>query len=91
MLKFKCGARQPAEAGPMEPIASRVSRLNLLFQVKSGWPGVWRAPVWPYRVPNAAFLIGVGTQSMPGGAGEEGAKGNNTSFEFKACTLFARS
>ncbi|XP_032055235.1 citron Rho-interacting kinase isoform X5 [Aythya fuligula] len=34
MLKFKCGARQPAEAGPMEPIASRVSRLNLLFQGK---------------------------------------------------------
>ncbi|XP_035196867.1 citron Rho-interacting kinase isoform X2 [Oxyura jamaicensis] len=34
MLKFKCGARQPAEPGPMEPIASRVSRLNLLFQGK---------------------------------------------------------
>ncbi|XP_040461595.1 citron Rho-interacting kinase isoform X9 [Falco naumanni] len=34
MLKFKCGARNPAEAGPMEPITSRVSRLNLLFQGK---------------------------------------------------------
>ncbi|KAM8992634.1 citron Rho-interacting kinase isoform 5-T5 [Ara ararauna] len=34
MLKFKCGARNPAEAGPMEPIASRISRLNLLFQGK---------------------------------------------------------
>ncbi|XP_047919801.1 citron Rho-interacting kinase isoform X10 [Anser cygnoides] len=34
MLKFKCGARQPAEPGPMEPIASRVSRLNSLFQGK---------------------------------------------------------
>ncbi|NXO12561.1 CTRO kinase, partial [Oriolus oriolus] len=34
MLKFKCGARNPVEAGPMEPIASRVSRLNLLFQGK---------------------------------------------------------
>uniref|UniRef100_A0A8C4TVL1 Citron Rho-interacting kinase n=1 Tax=Falco tinnunculus TaxID=100819 RepID=A0A8C4TVL1_FALTI len=34
MLKFKCGARNPAEAGPMETITSRVSRLNLLFQGK---------------------------------------------------------
>ncbi|XP_010173181.1 citron Rho-interacting kinase isoform X2 [Antrostomus carolinensis] len=34
MLKFKCGARNPVEAGPMEPITSRVSRLNLLFQGK---------------------------------------------------------
>ncbi|NXC75048.1 CTRO kinase, partial [Anhinga anhinga] len=34
MLKFKCGARNPVEAGPMEPIASRISRLNLLFQGK---------------------------------------------------------
>ncbi|KAM6246670.1 citron Rho-interacting kinase isoform 3-T4 [Porphyrio hochstetteri] len=34
MLKFKCGARNQAEAGPTEPIASRVSRLNLLFQGK---------------------------------------------------------
>ncbi|NXJ00200.1 CTRO kinase, partial [Psophia crepitans] len=34
MLKFKCGARNLAEAGPTEPIASRVSRLNLLFQGK---------------------------------------------------------
>ncbi|NXB57291.1 CTRO kinase, partial [Struthidea cinerea] len=34
MLKFKCGARNPIEAGPMEPITSRVSRLNLLFQGK---------------------------------------------------------
>ncbi|XP_062487186.1 citron Rho-interacting kinase isoform X2 [Pezoporus occidentalis] len=34
MLKFKCGARNPAEAGSMEPITSRVSRLNLLFQGK---------------------------------------------------------
>ncbi|XP_017600221.1 citron Rho-interacting kinase isoform X1 [Corvus cornix cornix] len=34
MLKFKCGARNPVEAGPVEPITSRVSRLNLLFQGK---------------------------------------------------------
>ncbi|XP_061226562.1 citron Rho-interacting kinase isoform X8 [Neopsephotus bourkii] len=34
MLKFKCGARNPAEAGPMEPITNRISRLNLLFQGK---------------------------------------------------------
>ncbi|XP_026715241.1 citron Rho-interacting kinase isoform X12 [Athene cunicularia] len=34
MLKFKCGARNPVEAGPMEPITSRISRLNLLFQGK---------------------------------------------------------
>ncbi|XP_025974816.2 citron Rho-interacting kinase isoform X6 [Dromaius novaehollandiae] len=34
MLKFKCGARNAVEPGPMEPIASRVSRLNLLFQGK---------------------------------------------------------
>ncbi|NWV21295.1 CTRO kinase, partial [Origma solitaria] len=34
MLKFKCGARNPVEAGPMEPLTSRVSRLNLLFQGK---------------------------------------------------------
>ncbi|XP_057267478.1 citron Rho-interacting kinase isoform X6 [Pezoporus wallicus] len=34
MLKFKCGARNLAEAGSMEPITSRVSRLNLLFQGK---------------------------------------------------------
>nr|XP_010307413.1 PREDICTED: citron Rho-interacting kinase isoform X2 [Balearica regulorum gibbericeps] len=34
MLKFKCGARNLVEAGPMEPITSRVSRLNLLFQGK---------------------------------------------------------
>ncbi|NXY25357.1 CTRO kinase, partial [Atrichornis clamosus] len=34
MLKFKCGARNSVEAGPMEPITSRVSRLNLLFQGK---------------------------------------------------------
>ncbi|XP_050174806.1 citron Rho-interacting kinase [Myiozetetes cayanensis] len=34
MLKFKCGARNPAEAGTMEPITSRASRLNLLFQGK---------------------------------------------------------
>ncbi|NWQ77317.1 CTRO kinase, partial [Columbina picui] len=34
MLKFKCGTRNAAEAGPMEPITSRASRLNLLFQGK---------------------------------------------------------
>ncbi|NWT03517.1 CTRO kinase, partial [Mionectes macconnelli] len=34
MLKFKCGARNPGEAGTMEPITSRASRLNLLFQGK---------------------------------------------------------
>ncbi|NWS67871.1 CTRO kinase, partial [Crotophaga sulcirostris] len=34
MLKFKCSARNPGVAGPMEPIASRISRLNLLFQGK---------------------------------------------------------
>ncbi|KAI1232965.1 hypothetical protein IHE44_0006152 [Lamprotornis superbus] len=34
MLKFKCGARNPVEAEPVEPITSRVSRLNLLFQGK---------------------------------------------------------
>ncbi|NXI46235.1 CTRO kinase, partial [Galbula dea] len=34
MLKFKCGARNVVEAGPMEPITSRISRLNLLFQGK---------------------------------------------------------
>ncbi|KAM9219178.1 citron Rho-interacting kinase isoform 2-T2 [Leptosomus discolor] len=34
MLKFKCGARSPAEAGPAESIGSRISRLNLLFQGK---------------------------------------------------------
>ncbi|NXX83001.1 CTRO kinase, partial [Urocolius indicus] len=34
MLKFKCGARNAVETGPMEPITSRVSRLNLLFQGK---------------------------------------------------------
>ncbi|XP_010572800.1 PREDICTED: citron Rho-interacting kinase isoform X2 [Haliaeetus leucocephalus] len=34
MLKFKCGARNTVEAGPMEPISSRISRLNLLFQGK---------------------------------------------------------
>ncbi|XP_065502292.1 citron Rho-interacting kinase isoform X2 [Caloenas nicobarica] len=34
MLKFKCGTRNAVEAGPMEPITSRVSRLNLLFQGK---------------------------------------------------------
>ncbi|XP_059683933.1 citron Rho-interacting kinase [Gavia stellata] len=34
MLKFKCGARNPVEVGPMEPITSRISRLNLLFQGK---------------------------------------------------------
>ncbi|NXV45455.1 CTRO kinase, partial [Uria aalge] len=33
MLKFKC-ARNPVETGPMEPITSRISRLNLLFQGK---------------------------------------------------------
>ncbi|NXO48067.1 CTRO kinase, partial [Aramus guarauna] len=34
MLKFKCGTRNLVEAGPTEPITSRVSRLNLLFQGK---------------------------------------------------------
>ncbi|XP_032561473.1 citron Rho-interacting kinase isoform X3 [Chiroxiphia lanceolata] len=34
MLKFKCGARNPVEAGAVEPITSRASRLNLLFQGK---------------------------------------------------------
>ncbi|NXG80244.1 CTRO kinase, partial [Baryphthengus martii] len=34
MLKFKCSARNAVEAGPMEPITSRISRLNLLFQGK---------------------------------------------------------
>ncbi|NXE72033.1 CTRO kinase, partial [Cochlearius cochlearius] len=34
MLKFKCGTRNPVEAGPVEPIATRISRLNLLFQGK---------------------------------------------------------
>ncbi|KFV77382.1 Citron Rho-interacting kinase, partial [Dryobates pubescens] len=34
MLKFKCGSRNPVEAGPMEPITSRISRLNLLYQGK---------------------------------------------------------
>ncbi|KAM9371657.1 citron Rho-interacting kinase isoform 1-T1 [Phaethornis superciliosus] len=34
MLKFKCSARNPVEAGPMEPLTSRISRLNLLFQGK---------------------------------------------------------
>lgn len=35
MLKFKYGARNGVEAGVMESIASRASRLHLLFQVKS--------------------------------------------------------
>ncbi|NXF80364.1 CTRO kinase, partial [Sclerurus mexicanus] len=34
MLKFKCGARNPIDAGMMDPITSRASRLNLLFQGK---------------------------------------------------------
>ncbi|KAM6298110.1 citron Rho-interacting kinase isoform 1-T1 [Aegotheles albertisi] len=34
MLKFKCSARNAAEAGPVEPITSRISQLNLLFQGK---------------------------------------------------------
>ncbi|NXF05654.1 CTRO kinase, partial [Smithornis capensis] len=34
MLKFKCGARNPVDAGMIEPITSRASRLNLLFQGK---------------------------------------------------------
>ncbi|NXP20810.1 CTRO kinase, partial [Scytalopus superciliaris] len=34
MLKFKCGARNPGDAGTVEPITSRASRLNLLFQGK---------------------------------------------------------
>ncbi|NXG10731.1 CTRO kinase, partial [Sakesphorus luctuosus] len=34
MLKFKCGARNPGDAGTSEPITSRASRLNLLFQGK---------------------------------------------------------
>ncbi|NWR64435.1 CTRO kinase, partial [Bucorvus abyssinicus] len=34
MLKFKCAARNPVDAGPMEPITSRISRLNQLFQGK---------------------------------------------------------
>ncbi|XP_019362326.1 PREDICTED: citron Rho-interacting kinase isoform X7 [Gavialis gangeticus] len=34
MLKFKYGVRSPMEMGPMEPVASRASRLNLLFQGK---------------------------------------------------------
>ncbi|NXU50428.1 CTRO kinase, partial [Turnix velox] len=33
MLKFRC-ARTPVEPGQVEPIASRISRLNLLFQGK---------------------------------------------------------
>ncbi|XP_069475825.1 citron Rho-interacting kinase isoform X13 [Ambystoma mexicanum] len=35
MLKFKCGPRNPGESSPVEPLASRASRLNLLFQGKS--------------------------------------------------------
>ncbi|KAJ7423718.1 Citron Rho-interacting kinase [Willisornis vidua] len=34
MLKFKCGARNAGDAGTPEPITSRASRLNLLFQGK---------------------------------------------------------
>uniref|UniRef100_A0A669PJA8 Citron Rho-interacting kinase n=1 Tax=Phasianus colchicus TaxID=9054 RepID=A0A669PJA8_PHACC len=34
MLKFKHSTRTTADTGPMEPIASRASRLNLLFQGK---------------------------------------------------------
>ncbi|XP_032637967.1 citron Rho-interacting kinase isoform X3 [Chelonoidis abingdonii] len=34
MLKFKYAARSPTEPASMEPIASRASRLNLLFQGK---------------------------------------------------------
>ncbi|NXM73951.1 CTRO kinase, partial [Serilophus lunatus] len=34
MLKFKCSARNPVDAGMTEPITSRASRLNLLFQGK---------------------------------------------------------
>ncbi|NXA56398.1 CTRO kinase, partial [Nothocercus julius] len=34
MLKFKCGARGAAEPGPAEALASRSSRLHLLFQGK---------------------------------------------------------
>nr|XP_009935033.1 PREDICTED: citron Rho-interacting kinase isoform X1 [Opisthocomus hoazin] len=34
MLKFKCGARNPVEAGLPEPVASRIARLHLLFQGK---------------------------------------------------------
>ncbi|NWI84413.1 CTRO kinase, partial [Pitta sordida] len=34
MLKFKSGARNALDAGTMEPITSRASRLNLLFQGK---------------------------------------------------------
>jgi hypothetical protein len=35
MLKFKYGLRNPLDAGAVEPIASRASRLNLFFQVTS--------------------------------------------------------
>ncbi|XP_021268496.1 citron Rho-interacting kinase isoform X6 [Numida meleagris] len=34
MLKFKHSTRAPADTGPVEPIASRATRLNLLFQGK---------------------------------------------------------
>ncbi|XP_072207113.1 citron Rho-interacting kinase isoform X2 [Excalfactoria chinensis] len=34
MLKFKHSVRPPADTGPVEPIASRASRLNMLFQGK---------------------------------------------------------
>ncbi|XP_015733739.1 citron Rho-interacting kinase isoform X8 [Coturnix japonica] len=34
MLKFKHSVRSTADTGPVEPIASRASRLNLLFQGK---------------------------------------------------------
>ncbi|XP_038618358.1 citron Rho-interacting kinase isoform X3 [Tachyglossus aculeatus] len=38
MLKFKYGVRNPVDSGGAEPIGSRASRLNLLFQGKPSFP-----------------------------------------------------
>lgn len=73
----------------MEPITSRISRLNLLYQVKSVWPGIKRlvgfisaySQQHCYTVLlvyyHTVLLVCVNTQSVPSWFGGGGAKEGN--------------
>uniref|UniRef100_A0A4W3GR34 Citron Rho-interacting kinase-like n=1 Tax=Callorhinchus milii TaxID=7868 RepID=A0A4W3GR34_CALMI len=60
MLKFKYGARGAVETGAVEPITSRYSRLNLLFQGKMPFVNMMqqsRCPLTREGILNALFVL----------------------------------
>lgn len=86
MLKFKHSARTMADTGPGEPIASRASRLNLLFQVKN-MPGVGSAHLRfvcvHLRCTTAQFLLVWISKHTCGFLLEEGVKEGDQLLKFR--------